>query len=367
MAPGAEKLRTVALPVGTIFPRVLNADMSPPFRQNIRKRVIGIYGFLIAVNLAIWMLAIMAFKGNAVLIGTALIAYSFGLRHAVDADHIAAIDNVTRKLMQEGKRPLLVGLFFSLGHSTIVVIAACAVYLTATTLETQIMEFKQIASAVGTSISASFLFVIAGMNILIFRDIYRTFQNIQSGGEIDHHEPDALLAQGGIFGNFFRPLFKILSKSWQMYPVGILFGLGFDTATEIALLGIAASAAAKGLSIGSMMLFPALFTAGMTLIDTTDGIVMVGAYGWAFLKPMRKLYYNMSITLVSVVVALIVGGMETVGLLRDKFNLKGGIWNLFGNLNESFGNLGFFIIAVFVLSWIASMLFYRLKGFDSPE
>jgi high-affinity nickel-transport protein len=333
----------------------------------MRKRVIGIYGFLAAVTLAVWGLAIMAFRGNAVLIGTAFIAYSFGLRHAVDADHIAAIDNVTRKLMQEGKQPLLVGFFFSLGHSTIVVIAASLVYLTATALETRFAEFKQIATVVGTFISASFLFVIAGMNILILRGIYQTFQNIRNGGGIDDQNPDALLAQGGILGKFFSPLFKILSKSWQMYPVGILFGLGFDTATEVALLGIAASAAAKGLPIGSMMLFPALFMAGMTLVDTTDGIMMVGAYGWAFLKPIRKLYYNMSITLVSVVVALIVGGIEAVGLFRDKFNLQGGIWDLLGTLNENFGNLGFLIIAVFIMSWIASILLYRLNGFDGLE
>jgi high-affinity nickel-transport protein len=340
--------------------------MAAPFSNDIQKRILTIYGLLTAVNLGIWALTIITFKGNAVLIGTALIAYSFGLRHAVDADHIAAIDNVTRKLMQEGKRPLLVGFFFSLGHSTIVVIAACVVYLTAATLQTRFVEFREIASVIGTSISALFLFVIAGMNIFILLEINRTLQKVRNGAQIDHHEPNALLAQGGILGSFFRPLFRILSKSWQMYPVGILFGLGFDTATEIALLGIAASAA-KGLSICSMMLFPALFTAGMTLVDTTDGIVMAGAYGWAFLKPMRKLYYNLIITLVSVVVALIVGGIETLGLMRDKFSLQGGIWDLFGNLNENFGNVGFFIIAVFVLSWIASAVFYRLKGFDGAE
>jgi high-affinity nickel-transport protein len=341
--------------------------MSASSSQSIRKRVIGIYGLLTAMNLAIWGLAIGAFKGNAVLIGTAFLAYSFGLRHAVDADHIAAIDNVTRKLMQEGKRPLLAGFFFSLGHSTIVVIAACVVYLTATGLQTRFADFKEHAAIIGTFISASFLFVIAGMNLFILGGIYRTFRNVRNGEGIYEQDPDALVAHGGVFGIFFRPLFKILSKSWQMYPVGILFGLGFDTATEVALLGITASAAAKGLPLGSMMLFPALFTAGMTLIDTTDGIMMVGAYGWAFLKPIRKLYYNITITLASVIVAMIVGGNEAAGLLKDKFNLQGGVWDLFGSLNENLGNLGFFIIAIFALSWIVSMLFYRLKGFDGLE
>lgn len=159
----------------------------------------------------------------------------------------------------------------------------------------------------------------------------------------------------------------MISRSWHMYPVGFLFGLGFDTATEIALLGISAAAAAKGLSLGAMAVFPMLFTAGMTLIDTTDGILMIGAYGWAFMKPIRKLYYNLTITFVSVIIALIVAGTEAMALLKDRLNLTGGVWDFIGNLNDNFGALGFVIIGVFLLSWLGSVIIYRIKGFDRLE
>ena len=165
----------------------------------------------------------------------------------------------------------------------------------------------------------------------------------------------------------FRPFFRMLSRPWHMYPIGFLFGLGFDTVTEIAILGISAAAAVKGLSVGAMAVFPMLFTAGMTLIDTTDGILMVGAYGWAFIKPIRKLYYNLTITFVSVIVALIVGGIEAVGLLKDQLKLRGGVWDFVGSLNENFETLGFLIIGVFVLSWAGSVIFYRVSGFDRLE
>jgi high-affinity nickel-transport protein len=164
-----------------------------------------------------------------------------------------------------------------------------------------------------------------------------------------------------------RPLFRMLSAPWQMYPIGFLFGLGFDTATEVALLGISAAAASKGLSIGAMAVFPALFTTGMTLIDTTDGIVMIGAYGWAFVKPIRKLYYNLTITFFSVVVALLIGGIEAAGLIKDKLNLSGGAWDLIGALNEHFGTMGFLIIGIFAFIWLASVIIYRVKGLHRLE
>jgi nickel/cobalt transporter (NiCoT) family protein len=331
---------------------------------NFRSRAIGIYGFLGAVNVAAWVWAFIAFRDNPVLLGTALVSYTFGLRHAVDADHIAAIDNVTRKLMQEGSKPVAVGFFFALGHSTIVLIASFLVYVTASALEREFAAFKEIGSIIGTSVSTLFLVAIAVMNIIIFKSVYRTFQRVKNGERYVDQNLDSLLAQGGMMSRIFRPLFRMLSKSWHMYPIGFLFGMGFDTATEIAVLGVSASAASKGLSAGSMMVFPALFTAGMALVDTTDGILMVGAYGWAFVKPIRKLYYNMTITFVSVVVALVVGGIEAIGLLKDKMDLNGGIWDAVGNLNDNFGSLGFVIVGVFILSWIASAVLYRVKGFD---
>jgi high-affinity nickel-transport protein len=332
---------------------------------SFRKQVIGFYGFLGAINLGGWTWAFIAFRDNPVLLGTALIAYTFGLRHAADADHIAAIDNVTRKLMQEGKRPMALGLYFSLGHSTVVLLASLVVYFTASALQSRFSAFKEIGSIVGTSASAIFLFGIAVLNVFILANVYRTFQKVRDGGSYDQQDVEMLVGQGGGFAaRLFRPLFKLLSRSWHMYPVGFLFGLGFDTATEVAILGLSAAAASKGLSFGSMMVFPALFTAGMTLVDTTDGILMIGAYGWAFVKPIRKLYYNMTLTFLSVVMALAIGSVEIIGLVREKLQLNGGAWDFIGNLNDNFGNVGLVVIGVFILSWVGSMVLYRLKGFD---
>lgn len=333
---------------------------------SFRQRVGRFYGLLGAMNVAAWAWAFIAFRDSPVLLGTAFIAYTFGLRHAADADHIAAIDNVTRKLMQEGQRPIAVGFYFALGHSTVVLLASSLVYLTASALQNRFSAFQEISSVVGTSLSAIFLFAIALVNIFVLGGVYRTFRKVRDGDSYDSHDVEALIAQGGagFAARMFRPLFKLLSRSWQMYPVGFLFGLGFDTATEVAILGLSAAAASKGLPMGSMMVFPVLFTAGMTLVDTTDGILMIGAYGWAFVKPIRKLYYNMTLTFMSVVMAVIVGGIELIGLIRDKFQLNGGAWDLIGHLNDNFANLGFIVIGLFVLSWIGSILIYRLKGFD---
>ncbi|HZC35435.1 MAG TPA: HoxN/HupN/NixA family nickel/cobalt transporter [Chthoniobacterales bacterium] len=340
--------------------------MSDVFSPSFRNRVIGLYGFLVSLNIGAWIWALVAFHNKPILLGTALLAYTFGLRHAVDADHIAAIDNVTRKLMQENKRPVSVGFFFSLGHSTIVVIAALIVYIAASTVESQMDIVKEIGGLIGTSVSAVFLIFIAIINIVILRGVWSTFQKVRkAGGCVD--ESSNMLLAGGVLGRIFRPLFQVLSSPWHMYPIGLLFGLGFDTATEVAILGISAAAATSGLTVETMAVFPFLFTAGMTLADTTDGILMVGAYGWAFIKPVRKLYYNLTITFVSVVVALLIGGIEVLGVLKDRLNLRGRGWDLVGSLNDNFGALGFVIIGIFVLCWIGSALIYRIKGFDRIE
>ena len=334
--------------------------------SSFRNRLVGLYGLLVLANLGAWVWALIAFHDKPLLLGTALLAYTFGLRHAVDADHIAAIDNVTRKLMQEGKRQVGVGFFFSLGHSTVVILASLVVFLTASVAERQLGIFQKVGSVIGTAISAFFLIAIAIMNLVILRGIWIAFQRVRQGQSYADQSPDLLLG-GGILARLFRPLFRNLSSARQMYPIGFLFGLGFDTATEIALLGISAAAAAKGLSLASMAVFPVLFTAGMTLIDTTDGVLMVGIYGWAFIKPVRKLYYNLTITFVSVVVALLIGGIETFGLVKDQLNLSGGWWDLIGSLNDNFQTLGFVIIGIFVLTWLGSMLLYRIKNFDQLE
>ena len=339
--------------------------MSQVSSHGFKTRVVTIYIGLILANVGVWIWAALVFSEKPLLLGTALLAYSFGLRHAVDADHIAAIDNVTRKLMQDGQRPVTVGFYFSLGHSTIVVVASLIVYATASMLLQQQLEtVREIGSIVGTAISALFLLAIAFINLVILQGVWKTFQEARRNEGWEN--PETLLGSG-FLGRLFRPLFRMLAHPWQMYPVGLLFGLGFDTATEVAILGISAAAAAKGLSMQAMAVFPVLFTAGMTLVDTTDGILMAGAYGWAFVKPVRKLYYNLTITFVSVVVAFFIGGIEAIGLLKDQLKLSGGVWDLVGNLNDNFGTLGFAIIGIFVVCWIGSVVIYRIKGFDRLE
>lgn len=334
---------------------------------NLRYKIIGIYVVLAAANIAAWLWALAAFRHYPLLLGTAFLAYSFGLRHAVDADHIAAIDNVTRKLMHEGSRPVSVGLFFSLGHSTIVILASLVIAGTALAFKGQVDAMKSVGGLIGTLVSALFLLAIALMNIVILANVHRTFRRVKAGEPYVDEDLNLLLAGRGLLSRIFRPLFRLIRRSWQMYPLGVLFGLGFDTATEVGLLGIAAAGAAKGMSIWSILVFPALFTAGMTLIDTTDSILMLGAYGWAFVKPIRKLYYNMTITFVSVVVALLVGGIEALGLIADEFGLQGPFWRDVGALNDNFGMIGYVIIGVFVLSWIVAVAVYRLRGYDRLE
>ena len=327
-------------------------------------KLASLYALLVAANLAAWVWALAEFGNQPVLLGTAFLAYAFGLRHAVDADHIAAIDNVVRKLMQEGKQPLTVGFFFSLGHSTVVVVATIVVAATAVALQRQFGTFKSVGGIIGTSVSAAFLLIIGIINLVILLRVWRSFQHVRAGGKLEPEHLDALLAGRGFFARLFRGLFGMISKSWHMYLLGFLFGLGFDTATEIGLLGISAMQVAHGMSLWSMLIFPALFTAGMALVDTTDGVFMVRAYGWAFANPIRKLWYNLTITAVSVVVALFIGSVEALGLLADKFGLIGGFWNAIGHLNKSLASFGFAIIGFFIVCWLVSALVYRWNGLE---
>src|ERR1700689_1388232 len=319
---------------------------------NTRSKVFGIYSVLLVFNGTAWLWAILALRHFPVLLGTAFLAYSFGLRHAVDADHIAAIDNVTRKLMQEGKRPVAVGFMFSLGHSTIVLLGSAAIAWTTLTLQHRMDGVREIGSLVGTLLSTIFLFGIAAVNLVVLRSVCQTFLKVRRGEPSVEEDLDLLLGNRGLLARMFRPMFRMITRSWHMYPLGLLFGLGFDTATEIGVLGISAAEASKGLPLWSILIFPTLFAAGMSLIDTTDNILMLGAYGWAFVKPIRKLYYNLTITCVSVVVALVVGGIEALGLFAEQFHPAGGFWILVNKLNDHFGLLGYAIIGIFFFSWV---------------
>jgi high-affinity nickel-transport protein len=332
----------------------------------VRTRLAAIYGVLAVINVGAWLWALAAFHSRPGLLGVALLIYGLGLRHAVDADHIAAIDNVTRKLMQMKQRPVAVGFFFAMGHSTVVIIAAAAVAVVATAIS-GFDAFQGVSGIIGTAVSAFFLLAIAVMNIVIFVSIYRSYRQVRSGGAYVEEDLDLLLNNRGFLARIFRPLFRLVTKSWHMFPLGFLFGLGFDTATEVAMFGISAAQAAKGVPIEALLVFPVLFAAGMSLVDTTDGVLMLGAYDWAFVKPMRKLYYNMTITLVSVAVALVIGGIEALGLLSNQLKLSGGFWDGIGALNDNFNNLGFLIIAIFIAAWAISYFVYRTKRLDDVD
>lgn len=339
----------------------------PTVSRGVKSRVVFMYALLVGFNAGAWIWALIAFHHHPVLLGTAFLAYAFGLRHAVDADHIAAIDNVTRKLMQQGKRPAAVGFFFSLGHSTVVFGLSVVIALTSVAIKDRFNAFESIGGIIGTSVSAFFLLAIAIANLIILISVYHTFQHVKRGGRFLDEDLNLLLAKRGFFGRIFRNLFRLIERSWQMYPVGFLFGLGFDTATEVGLLGISATEATRGLPIWSILVFPTLFAAGMALIDSTDSVLMLGAYGWAFVKPIRKLYYNMTITFVSVLVALLVGGIEVLGLVGDHLKIHGAIWETIGYLNNNFGVVGFAIVGVFVASWAVSILIYRMNRYDEIE
>ncbi|EKM98304.1 MULTISPECIES: HoxN/HupN/NixA family nickel/cobalt transporter [Acidocella] len=333
----------------------------------LRAKVIGIYLFLFAFNIGAWLWALLSFRHHPVLLGTALLAYIFGLRHAVDADHIAAIDNVTRKLMQQGQRPVGVGFFFSIGHSAVLLIGVVVIAAMTVTLADSFNNYNEIAGTIGTLVSTLFLLLIALMNLLIAFAVYRSFRHVQRGGAYVEEDFDLLLNKRGLLARLFQPLFRLVSRSWHMLALGVLFGLGFDTATEVTLLGIASTQALHGMSLWPLLTFPLLFAAGMSLIDTTDGILMLGAYGWAFVKPVRKLYYNLTITLVSALVALVIGGIEGLGLIASEFALGGWFWDHVSALNDQFGAIGYIIIGIFILSWVVSTLVYKFKRYDELE
>ncbi|SHF17482.1 HoxN/HupN/NixA family nickel/cobalt transporter [Acidocella aminolytica] len=333
------------------------------------RRVRAMYLCLVLTNIGLWGLALALFRHYPLLLGTALLAYSFGLRHAVDADHIAAIDNVTRKLMQQGKRPVGVGLAFSLGHSTIVFGLSAVAAATAAAIQGKFDALSSWGGIIGTTVSGIFLFGIALMNLIILASIIKTFQHVKAGGAYADEDLDILLAKRGFFARIFRRLFNMVNHSWQMYFVGFLFGLGFDTATEVGLLGISAAAASNGLPIWSIMLFPSLFAAGMALIDATDSILMLGAYGWAYLNPIRKLFYNITITAVSVLVAVLVGGIETLGLIQNQYHFTGWFWDKIAKLSGDavFGLLGYGIVGIFIAAWAISVAIYKFNRYDEIE
>jgi high-affinity nickel-transport protein len=319
-------------------------------------KLIGIYGLLLGGNVGAWLWAHALFGSNPVLIGAAVLAYVLGLRHAVDADHIAAIDNVTRKLVARGKKTATVGLWFSLGHSTVVALACATIAITSVSVSSHFAVMRAAGATLGTGISAGFLFIIALANIATLGSIWRAFRRARAGDNVEAALP------GGLFSRLLRPMMRVIAQPWQMYPLGFLFGLGFDTASEVGLLGISASQASHAVPLWTIMVFPALFTAGMSLVDTTDGLMMTGAYRWALDRPMHKLAYNFTVTLFSILVALIIGALEALNLIANHFALNGPFWRWVGDLNDHFGAIGCAIIVAMLACWALSSLLSRTRS-----
>ena len=291
----------------------------------------------------------------------AIFMYIFGLRHGVDADHIAAIDNTTRKLLHDGKRPLSVGTWFSLGHSTIVVGMIVALIAATEFIKDRIPQFQALGAVLGTTVSGVFLFLIGFLNVLIVVEIYRIFRGLREG-RYSEGELEEQLNQRGFMSRYFGRLFRVIEHPWQIYPVGVLFGLGFDTASEVALIAVAVTFSFTGFPIWAVLLLPAMFLCGMVLVDTSDAIAMRVVYGWAFVAPIRKIYYNLTITVISVLVAFVIGGVELLVVLSQELGLRGGFWGAVASLDLE--TLGFVIVGIFVGAWLVAYGIYRWKRLE---
>jgi len=322
---------------------------------------------VVALNVTGWALLAAAVGGHYHItnteifgFGTGALAYTLGMRHAFDADHIAAIDNTTRKLVNDGKRPLSVGFFFSLGHSTVVFILSLLLNFGIRALDDQVRngssQLHNVTGVIGTGVSGTFLYLIALLNVIILVGIVKVFREMRNGSYSDE-ELEAQLDKRGLMNRFLGPIARRADAPWKMYPIGILFGLGFDTATEVALLVLAGSAVVSGLPFYAILSLPILFAAGMCLFDTVDGCFMNFAYDWAFAKPIRKVYYNMTITGLSVFVALFIGTVEILGLIGQEYDLNGGFWAFMGNFDIN--KAGFVIVAIFVLTWVAALAIWH--------
>ena len=299
---------------------------------------------------------------NPALTGLATLAYTFGLRHAFDADHIAAIDSTTRKLLQDGKRPLGTGFFFSLGHSTIVFGLTAALAVAAGTVHSQIANLQTYGSTIGASVSGTFLLLIGALNLLVLLEVVGVFRRMKRG-QYDEQDLDRALANQGFLARFLlKRVGNRIDASWKMYPLGVLFGLGFDTATEVALLAVAAGVATHHVPFLAVISLPLIFAAGMSLMDTLDGAFMSHAYGWAFSSPVRKIYYNISVTSLSVAVAWMVGAIELLQVLAVKLALHGPFWRLLASVD--LGRLGYLVVGLFVAAWLCSLTLWKTRRFE---
>ena len=340
-----------------VVPFVAERRRRPAFTPAEWARLGGFYGVVALLHALGWGLYLHHASTHPALVGLGLAAYMFGLRHAFDADHIAAVDDTVRYLMQKGKTPLGVGFFFSLGHSTIVLLLSIAIAFAAVAVKEHLPAMRDLGGLIGASVSGLFLWIIGILNLLVLLDILKVWQQAKKGTHSHAHLEQLLLQRGLLNRLFGGRLQQLMSHSWQMYPLGLLFGLGFDTASEVGLLAMTAGASAGDLPIGAVLSLPLLFAAGMTVMDTTDGVLMSKAYHWAFLNPLRKIFYNIATTSLSVVVALTIGTIELLQVFVHLLDLRGGWFDLVRQLD--FGLLGYLIVVLFVVGWALSVAWWK--------
>lgn len=335
---------------------------SPGDRANLFR----VYALLLALNLAAWASALWAFGGRPAMLGIGLVVYGLGLRHALDADHIASIDNVTRKLVQSGEHAASTGFWFAIGHSAVILLATAALVFAAGAIE-RLKPFGALGGVISAAASGVFLLFVAALNLCILRAIIRAIRSVRSGQAIDPLELDDLFAGGGVLSRLLRPLLGLVARPWHMAPLGFLFGLSFDTASEVALFGISAAQAADGAPLAAVLIYPLLFAAGMALLDTTDGVMMLGAYHWALADPLRKLRYNLTITSISVALALFIGTLE-IGMLAVQLSGRSG-WtgSAIARVAADMNHVGIAITIVFALAWLGSVVaFRRIRATGNP-
>ncbi|MFI5340790.1 MAG: HoxN/HupN/NixA family nickel/cobalt transporter [Candidatus Methylomirabilales bacterium] len=339
-----------------------DGDLRWRFTGSEWTRLAGFFSIIGALHVVGWGLYALYTPRYAAMAGLGALAYTFGLRHAFDADHISAIDDTTRFLLQKGNQPLGVGFFFSLGHSTIVFCMAVAVAITTKAVQTELPVLKGYGALIGTSVSGLFLWFIGILNLLVLLDILKVWQKMKRGRYERQHLEELLMQRGFLNRLFGGRLQRLINHSWQMYPVGLLFGLGFDTASEIALLAITAGVATGEVPFLAVISLPILFAAGMSMMDTADGAFMSKAYRWAFSSPLRKIYYNITTTGLSVAVALIIGTIELLQVLTDKLELKAPVFVALGKLN--FEILGYGIVGMFLLTWGFSVFLWKIRRIE---
>lgn len=336
------------------------ARAAAAFDGSERRRLRGLGLAVAGLHLLGWGLIAGYAPAHPVLGGLAVLAYSFGLRHAFDADHIAAIDNTTRKLLAEGGRPLATGFFFSLGHSTVVLALSVGLVVATGAVHSALPALQSSGSTIGAAVSGTFLLAIGALNLAVLVGIVGVGREMRHG-RYDEQELEARLLERGLMSRFFARPLRLVRSSRQMYPVGVLFGLGFDTATEVGLLTVTAGVSGQ-VPLPAVLALPVLFAAGMSLMDTADGVVMSKAYDWAFASPARKVYYNISVTALSVIVALLIGAIELAQVLLHKLGWEGGAWDWVRGLN--FSTLGYVIVGLFVVTWLVAVAIWRWRHIE---